>query len=361
MSSKLLSVGIVGCGNLASSYGDQLLAHKDLIRIAGAADQLPDRAREFCGARGLRAYESLDELLADPDVDLVINLTIHHAHPEVITKCLEAGKHVYSEKPLAPRYEDARKLVALADEKGLRLGCAPITYMGESQQSAFKVIRSGVLGDVRALYAEVNWGRIETWHPNPEPFYEVGALFDVGGYPLTLATAFFGPAKKVTAFGAVLSPDRKTQEGRAFKITTPDFVSTVVELESGPVIRLTANFYVHKKNTRQNGMEMHGDKGSLVLRDWHNFDQEVLWGAFGEDLKPVAPVRKPFEGTEFARGVVDMAEAIRDDRPHRATGAQAAHVVEIMEAVSRSAQTQKPVEVVSRFSPPQPMDWAMDE
>jgi predicted dehydrogenase len=151
-------------------------------------------------------YPSLEAILADEEVDLVINLTIHSAHVEVITTCLHVGKHVYSEKPMTLTSEEAWKLVALAEEKGCRLGSAPITILGEGQQTAWKVIRDGLLGTVRAAYAEVNWGRIESWHPTPGPFYEVGLLFDVAVYPLTLLTTIFGPARSVTAFGKVLYP-----------------------------------------------------------------------------------------------------------------------------------------------------------
>src|SRR6185295_17646095 len=136
--------------------------------------------------------------------DIVINLTVHHAHYQVTKRALEAGKHVYSEKPLALTSSEARELVTLAASRGLRLGCSPSTFLGEAQQTAATVIRSGRLGPVRAVYAEVNWGRIETWHPAPAPFYDVGVLVDVGVYPLTLLTAFLGPARRVQASGGLL-------------------------------------------------------------------------------------------------------------------------------------------------------------
>jgi predicted dehydrogenase len=131
----------------------------------------------------------------------VVNLTVHHAHYEVTHRALEAGRHVYSEKPLALRSGGARELVDLAVTRGLRLGCSPSTILGEAQQTAAAWIRAERLGPVRAIYADVSWGRIETWHPAPEPFYEVGAMVDVAVYPLTLATAMIGPARSVRAWG----------------------------------------------------------------------------------------------------------------------------------------------------------------
>ena len=351
-----LNVAIVGCGNIAGPYADTLRPY-DHITLLGAADVDPARAAAFVAKYGGAAYESLDALLADPRVDVVINLTIHHAHPEVITRCLNAGKHVHSEKPLAMTVAEAQALVQLAEARGLRLSCAPITYMGEAQQTVWRLIRDGQLGTVRVVYAEVNWGRIETWHPNPPPFYDVGALFDVGVYPLTLVTTMFGAARRVTAFGRVLYPDRVTLDGAPFHITTPDFVVAVVEMADGTVVRLTTNFYV-PYGTRQQGLEFHGDLGSVILGSFQNFDAPVSFARFGDPFAPVEPVRPAYPGTEWVRAVVEMGEAIEAGRPQRATGAQAAHVVEICCAITESLQQGRPVAVESSFPRPAPMDWA---
>ena len=266
MSSKKLGVAILGCGNIAEAYAQNLSTYSP-IDLIGMADLEPQRAEALAAKFGCRAYPSLEAMLADDAVDLVVNLTIHHAHQETTTRCLEAGKHVHSEKPLALTYEGAQALVELARQKGLRLGCSPYTYMGEAQQTAWKLIREGRLGPIRVVYAEVNWGRIEAWHPAPGPFYQVGALFDVGVYPLTLLTTIFGPARKVWAYGTVLHPDRVTQEGVPFHIETPDFVVALVELENGPLIRLTTDFYVSRRSSKQDGVEFHGDQS--VRRESH--------------------------------------------------------------------------------------------
>jgi predicted dehydrogenase len=296
-------------------------------------------------------------MLADDSIDLVVNLSIHHAHYEVITQCLEAGKHVHSEKPLSMTYAEAKKLVDLAEAKGLRLSCSPFTYMGEAQQTAWKAIREGKTGPVRAVYAEVNHGRIESWHPNPGPFYDVGPLFDVGVYPLTIATTFFGPAKRVTAAGKVLYPDRVTKEGVKFKVTTPDFHVAVIELAGGELMRLTVNFYV--RSTKQGGsIEFHGDAGSVYLGNFQQFHTAVEYAPFGEEFEALPYVKEPYKGTEWGRVVVEMAEAMEAGRPQRATGAQAAHVVEILEAITKSAKEGRAVDLTSTFTPPAPMDWA---
>ncbi|MGQ9681927.1 MAG: Gfo/Idh/MocA family protein [Anaerolineae bacterium] len=355
MSREPLRVAIVGCGNIAGRYAETLKAYPQ-VRVLGAYDLITERAEAMVAQHGGRVYQTLDDVLADSEVEVVVNLTIHHAHAEVISRCLNAGKHVYSEKPLALTYSEARGLVDLAAAKGLRLSCAPMTFMGEAQQTAWKVIREGRLGKVRLVYAEVNHGRIESWHPNPEPFYKVGVLFDVGVYPLTLVTTFFGPARRVTAFGTVLYPDRVTKEGRPFHIDTPDCVLAAIELADGTIVRLTANFYV--RSTLQRGLEFHGDLGSLHLGCFQSFNAAVQFARFGEGFEPVPYVRPPFEGIDWGRGPAEMADAMAAGRRQRTTGAQAAHIVEILEAITTSFHEGRPVDVSSTFEPPAPMEWA---
>ena len=356
MADTKLRVAVVGCGNIAGPYAKTMQPFEQ-IELVGATDVDPQRAQQYVATYGGTAYASLEELLADDAVDAVVNLTIHHAHPAVITQCLNAGKHVHTEKPLAMTHAEAQALVELADQKGLRLSSSPITFMGEAQQTAWKAIRDGMCGTVRVAYAEVNWGRIESWHPAPGPFYEVGALWDVGVYPLTVLTTIFGPARRATAYGTVLHPDRVTKEGVAFHIDTPDFVVAAIELANGPLVRLTTNFYVGQ-HSKQKGIEFHGDLGSLYLDSWQNFNAAVEFAEYREEWQPVPYVKEPYPGTEWGRSVAELADAIAENRPQRATGAQAAHVVEILAAISASLQRGGPVEIRSDFTPPAPMEWA---
>jgi predicted dehydrogenase len=344
-----LRVAVIGCGNISGAYGTTMSAYPS-VRIAGATDVDSVLSADFVGRFGGVAYPSLDDVLGDPDVDAIVNLTFPAVHADVTTAALNAGKHVHSEKPLAGSYADARSLVDLAVERGLRLSCSPITFLGEAQQTAWRLVESGAIGRVRVAYAEVNWNRIESWHPRPEPFYGIGPIADVGVYPLTILTAMFGPARRVTAFGTVVYPDRTTLEGRAFTPEAPDFWVAIVELEDGPVVRLTANFYVSRL-TKQSGIEFHGDTGSIHLSDWQLFDASVEHARFGEAYEPVH-VPNAFPGTDWGRALGELSDAIRTDRPHRATGAQAAHVCEIIEATARSAAEGRPVEISSTFARP---------
>ncbi|MER3481071.1 MAG: gfo/Idh/MocA family oxidoreductase [Meiothermus sp.] len=352
-----LKLALVGCGNIAGPYSKDIKKHPEL-ELVGFYDLDHARAQAFAAEYGGRAYPSLEVLLADPEVETVVNLTIFDAHYEVVRAGLEAGKHVYSEKPLALKYREARELVELAKAKNLRLACAPITFLGEAQQTAMKLVREGKLGTVRAVYAEVNHGRIESWHPNPVPFYAVGPMLDVGVYPLALLTALFGPARRLTAFATTLYPHRVTMEGVPFTIPAPDFYVVNLEFDPGPLVRLTANFYVSGQTLQGEGIEFHGDRGSLRLHSWFGANSPLEYADFNQPYQPIPSLRPTEVGIDWARGLVDYAQALQTGRPSRVTGEHAAHVVEILEATNQSARTHQPVELTSSFTPPALMDWA---
>jgi predicted dehydrogenase/sugar phosphate isomerase/epimerase len=351
-----LRIAVAGCGNIAGTYGEQL-AHHATVQTLGAFDLDESRARGYVEKFGGKVYPSLDAMLADREVDAVVNLTIHHAHPEVITRCLEAGKHVHSEKPLAMTFAECTRLADLADARGLRLSAAPVVWLGETQQTLWRALRRGMIGAPRAVFAEVNWGRIESWHPNPAPFYEVGPVFDVAVYPITTLTTFFGPVRRVSARGGVLLKDRKTKEGVPFSPPTPDYTVSTLEFDGGVQCRLTCNFYVGW-HTRQKGFEIHGDLGSLATDTIYAFDSVVQHAEFGGSWQPLPLARVPFPGCEFARGVTELADALHEGRPHRTTGRQAAHVVDVMAAILESIRSGAVEDVRSDFPAPKPCAWA---
>ena len=353
-----LGLGIVGTGNIAAGYANDALTHPE-IRLVAATDLDPDRAIAFAAAHGCRAHATLDDLLADDEVDIVVNLTVHHAHYEVTKRALEADRHVYSEKPLALNSSEARELVALSTARDRRLGCSPSTFLGEAQQTATAIVRSGSLGVVRAVYAEVNWGRIETWHPAPAPFFDVGVLVDVGVYPLTLVTTMLGPARGVRAWGWDLKPERHTIDGTPFHIGSPDLIVAAIELEGGAIVRLTASFYVGRPAKQTGSLEFHGDDASLALGSFQDFAATVEVGPCGGSYAPIPLVRPGYQGTAWARGVAEMAAAIAEGRPHRASAEQAAHVVDILEGAAASMSDEgRRVEIASTFEPPALMPWA---
>jgi predicted dehydrogenase len=348
-----LRVGIAGCGDIARTYAAAMTGHDGLALVA-AADRNEDRAAGLTSRYGGTPYGSAGDLLADDAVDLVLVLTRHYSHMEITSRALAAGKHVFSEKPLAMTGAEAWGLVRQAADAGLRLGCAPATFLGEAQQTAWAALRTGLLGRVRVVFADVNWGQIERWHPRPQDFYAAGALFDVGVYPLTVLTTFLGPVRSVTAMATILQPDRRAVDGTAFTIESPDFAVGLLTLESGAVVRLTCGFYVDMVS-RQRGIEIHGDDGSLLMDRWYEFDAGIHLARRGGTA-----IRLPLLGAppdvpvDYGRGLADMAEGIRTGRPHRATGEQAAHVVDVIEAMLTSARESRPVAVTSAFRQPAP-------
>jgi predicted dehydrogenase len=358
MSKRVVGVAVVGCGNISAAYGKTLQSHSDSVRIVGAFDVDPQRSADFVAAYGGKTYPTLQQLLTDRDVEAVVNLTIHAAHVPVITAAIEAGKHVLTEKPLAVDPEDAWKLVALAEARGVLLASAPTVALGEAQQAAIRAVRQGVVGEVKLVYGEMNWGRPEVWHPNPAPFYSVGAMYDVGVYPLMIATAALGPVASVRAFEVSALPQRMDKNQKPFTVARPEWTCAMLSFACGAVMRLTTVFYNHSK---QGGLEFHGDKGTLFLPsnfEYHKPPEVQLWEN-GNEFSPIPLPREGYVGCEWARGVVELADAIRDNRPSRTPGEQAAHVVEVIAAVHRSASNGSvSVEVNRGFRIPDLMDWA---
>lgn len=356
-----LRVAIIGCGNIAGPYARSVKTKPEKIELLGATDVSADLAAAFGKEHGVSIYPTLDALLEDPRVELVVNLTSHHAHAEVTCKALAAGKHVHSEKPLAGSLADGQRCVALAEERGLRLSCSPFTFMGEGQQTMLHATRSGIIGKVLVAYSEMNWGRIESWHPRPAGFYQPGSgpLLDVGVYALTVLTTLLGPVGRVTGFAGTALPVRTIRQGpsagQTFPVTTPDFVVGGLEFGEGVFGRLTANFVV--RGTRQaSGTELHGETGSLFLSSNHDFDARVehFSNEKGE-WSPVPPVREPHRGVEWGRAVFEAADSIRTGGPQRCTGKQALHVLEVCLGILASADHGRPVAIESRFAPPPPL------
>ena len=356
--SEALGVGIVGCGNIAGAYAEDI-ARQPHLRLVGVTDLDRARAEAFAQRHGVSAVDHLEALLATPDVDVVANLTAHRAHVPVTRAALEAGKHVFSEKPMAMTAAEARALVDLAEDRGVRLGAAPIVVMGELVQTARRWIDDGRLGEVRLAFADVNWGRIETWHPDPAGFYEVGPLYDVGIYPITLLTGLFGPVTRVIADAHHLLRERRTTDGRAFEAVAPDYVVASLEHASGPVTRLTVDFYVPDP-ARQRGVEIHGDAGSIWLSTWFQFGGTFEHAPYGEPYRPAPLLREPDVTMPWAAGLEELAASVIGGRRPRTDAAHAAHVIDVIETILRAGEAGRSLEVTSTFEPPEPMDWAAE-
>lgn len=351
-----MKIAIVGCGNIAEPYLSDLLTYPN-IEVLGVTDVSEERANQLAQKYNVAHIPSYEAALAG-EAELILNLTTHHAHFAVSKQALEAGKHVFSEKPLALKPEEGWALVNLAKEKGLRLAASPFVSIGEAQQTAWKYIREGRLGKVRMVYGEANWGRIESWHPAPQAFYEVGAWYDVGVYLLTLITTFLAPVRQVHAIGRMLMPERFTKSGEAYQVTTPDWMLTIMELADGTQVRICTNFYVSNETSRQKGLEFHGDKGSFALDSFGAFNGGIYFAHFGEKFQAVDYVRNPAEGIPWGRGLHTVINAIEEGKPHPFTGEQAAHIVDVLDAGKRSVETGQAIAVNSSFPSPMPAAWS---
>ena len=352
-----LNVAIVGCGNISRGYGNSLRTRPDLVKIIGAYDIEVEKAQAFVDEYGGKTYESYESLLADDEVEAVINLTIHTAHAPVSAAALAAGKHVHSEKPLATTRAEGKNLLRLAAQQGVRLSCSPFTFLGEAQQTAWKAIRDGAIGKVLMAYAEMNWARIESWHPNPEVFYQQGAgpLLDVGVYALTVLTTILGPVQQVLGDAAILLPERNIyqgeRKGQTYRVTTPDQVTGFLDFASGARSRLTASFLGY---SRQGGVEFHGEKGTLYLSSSHNFNADVEVRTVEQDWQKAPSVAEPFPGVEWGRAVFEIAQSLRTGTPQHCTGEQAYHVLDVCLSILDAAEKGEAVEVQSRFTVPPP-------
>lgn len=350
---KQLNVGIIGTGNIAPAYirGCQPF---EVINVKACADLDVVRAQAFAKEHGLTAY-SVDELLAQPDIDIVINLTIPAAHAMVSMQIIEAGKHVYSEKPLALNREDGAKILDLAQAKGVRVGCAPDTFLGGGGQTARKVIDDGVIGKPVAATAFFASHGPEGWHPNAGFYYLKGGgpLFDMGPYYLTTLVNLLGPVKRVTASARITFPERiatsKELMGQVLPVEVNTHIAGILDFESGAVATLITSFDVWGAHLPR--IEVYGSDGSVSVPDPNRFDGVVQ--VLHQDDGAWRDVQLTHT-TNIGRGsgVADMAYAIISGRPHRASGALAFHVVDVMQALEEASAEGKHIGITSTLDQP---------
>jgi len=356
---KPLRIAVVGCGHICRSYGQHIKNYPGLLEIAGATDLELARAEEFASTFGGKAYPNFEAVLADDAVDLVLNLTIHHAHFELNKRALEAGKHVYSEKPMALTHDQALELIEVAAKNNRRLASAPSTFLGEGVQTAGKFLAAQKLGPLRVVYAEVNWGQIERWISNPAPYYTVGPLLDVGVYAITAMVYLLGPAKNVWGYSTILKDPRLDSNGQEFPVTAPDFTVGMIEFASGVKARITTNYYLPPHcMTFLKGLHFHGDNGSFTIGCFNDFNPACTWYPYKEKGLNVPLLRPQPARMDRAVGLADLAESLRENRPHRTSPHQAAHVIEIMEGLQRSADTCSVVEILSTTPSASLLPWA---
>ncbi|MDD3275800.1 MAG: Gfo/Idh/MocA family oxidoreductase [Kiritimatiellales bacterium] len=351
---KTVGIGIIGCGNISQAYFNGAKTF-EVLKIISCADINMDAARAKAEENECKA-ETVKELLANKDVDLVINLTVPAVHAEISLAALNSGKHVHSEKPLAISLRDGQTILELAKKKGLLVGCAPDTFMGAGLQTCRKIIDDGWIGRVVGGTAFLMSRGPESWHPNPFFFYQTGAgpMFDMGPYYITALVHLLGPVKTVTAITSRAFEKRtatcKEHFGKQIPVDVPTHYSGVLEFHSGAVITVTISFDVHRHG--HSPIELYGTEGSLKVPDPNTFGGpvEIFTSAAGE--WKTQTLSHPYAENMRSIGAADMAYAILGKRKHRTSGELAYHVLEVMHAFEKSSNARKQVEI--KFRPDRP-------
>ena len=352
-----VGIGVIGCGNISPAY---LKAAKTfpILDIRALADANPEAAAERGAEFGIPAV-SVDALLADPAIDIVVNLTIPKVHVEVGLAAVRAGKHVHSEKPLGITTADARRLLDAATERGVRVGCAPDTFLGGAHQTCRALVDEGAIGQPVGGTAFFLCPGHERWHPNPDFYYLEGGgpMLDMGPYYITDLVNLLGPVARVAGMTSRLRDTRTiTSEPRAgerIPVETATHVAGTLQFHSGAVVSIAMSFDVAKHKHRP--IELYGTEASLLVPDPNFFGGEIERAVPGEEWEEVA-TRHPYaDGNYRSIGVADMAHAIRAGRPHRASGDLAYHVLEVMEAFGRSSEAGAFIDIASRPERPAPL------
>ena len=356
-----MKVGIIGCGNIFSAYikGCSIFGE---VHVVACADIRMERASAMAAEYNLKAM-TVDDLLGDRSIGMIINLTIPAAHEEVSMKALNAGKHVYSEKPLVLDVGGGLKILELAKGRGLRVGCAPDTFLGAGLQTCRQVIDSGGIGKPLSGTAFMMQRGPESWHPDPGVFYQRGAgpMLDVGPYYVTALVHLLGPVKSVVAMTTQGFESRvatcKERLGETLPVEVPTHQSGQLLFKNGAVVAMVVSFDVVRHGHRP--IEIYGTEGSLAVPDPNTFGGPVLVTRSGKETWGDVPLAFGYHEQSRGIGAADMAHAIRTGRSHRCDGQLALHVLEVMLAFEESGKTRSWVDIRNPSGQPRPFPAGM--
>ncbi|MBO9598736.1 MAG: Gfo/Idh/MocA family oxidoreductase [Cohnella sp.] len=361
-----IKVGIIGTGNISGIYFQN--GHKfESMEVVACADLDVERAKAKAAEHGIRGC-SVDELLADPGIEMIINLTIPLAHGSVNLRALEAGKHVYVEKPFTVTREEGQQVLELAKRKGLLVGSAPDTFLGGGIQTCVKLVEDGWIGTPIGATAFMLGGGHESWHPSPEFYYQKGGgpMFDMGPYYITALVSLLGPIARVTGSTRISFPERtitsQPKAGQKVVVETPTHVAGIMEFEAGPVATILTSFDV-KGGTMLPCIEVYGSHGTIQVPDPNGFGGTIRVRRAGAAGGNWSEVPLTHGNTENARGVgaADMARAIQVGRKHRANGELAYHVLEAMHGFHDAAEQGKHYVMKSSCERPAPMPLGLPD
>lgn len=355
-----VKVGVVGCGAISNAYFTGA-KNFPVLDMAAVADLDMDRARAKAAEHGVPKACSVDEIMRDPSIEIILNLTIPQAHVPVALQALNAGKHTYAEKPLGIDRAEGRKVLDLARQKNLRVGCAPDTFLGSGQQTARKLLDDGAIGRPVAFTAFMLSAGHESWHPSPEFYYQPGGgpMFDMGPYYLTALLNLLGPVKRITGLANIAIPERtitsQPKQGAKIKVETPDHVLGLMEFANGVSGALLTSFATKFRTyDDKQPITLYGTNGTLRIPDPNQFDGPVHIKRVGDaDWSEVPPAS--LTGYSRATGLADMAYAIRSGRPLRCDVTQAFTVLDLMQGFLDSSATGQAYQPQIPYTRPAPM------
>jgi predicted dehydrogenase len=361
-----IGVGLIGCGNISTIYLTNL-PRSPGVKVRAVADLKPD-----CAAAQGKKFDvealAVDALLARDDIDLVVNLTVPDAHAAVSLAALSAGKHVFSEKPLAVEVELGRKVLDEAESRGLMLGCAPDTFLGAGGRLARRLVDAGAIGKVLAGTAFVMSHGMEHWHPDPEFFFKRGGgpVLDVGPYYITALVNLLGPVARVLSVTSTGFPERLVsaegpRKGQRIKVETPTTAMAILEFAAGAQVLFGASWDVWKHGHAP--IELYGTEGSMRVPDPNFFGGIVEVSERGGDWIPHDasdlplgainwPADAPRQANHRALGVAEMAAALRNGKRNHASGRLALHALEVMEAIVKGTGAGGPAVIATRTERP---------
>ncbi|MBK8899602.1 MAG: Gfo/Idh/MocA family oxidoreductase [Anaerolineaceae bacterium] len=374
MTTRPVRTAVIGCGNISDIYLENT-ARWEILDLVACANRTLPRAQSQAEKFNVPQAKPIADVLADPEIELIINLTTPDVHAEIGLAALHAGKSVYNEKPLAISREDGRLLLQEAEMRGLLVGCAPDTFLGGGLQTCRQLLDSGEIGTPVAAQAFMLIQGPEAWHPSPEFLFQVGAgpLFDIGPYYLTALIALLGPVRRVTGSARTTYAERTIgsgpRQGEKFAVGTPTHIASILDFASGPVATLTTSFDVavsagtaiNLNNVGGVLLEIQGTNGTLCLPDPNMFDGPVWVRRPGESEWREIPLTHGHTSNSRGIGAADMAYALRNGRSHRANGELAYHVLDVMHGVLEASNSGHHVELNSSCERPSPLPTGLPE
>jgi len=382
-SARPVGIGIIGAGVISDIYLANLTTRFGNVRVIAVADLMAERAQARAGKYGVGAM-TVDQLLASPDVELVVNLTIPLAHAEVAMQAVSAGKSVYNEKPLTATREQGRALLDLARERGVLVGGAPDTFLGGGLQSARQLLDDGAIGRPIAATANMYTHGHESWHPDPAFYYQPGAgpMFDMGPYYVTALVSLLGPVGRVASSAGVSFPERtitsQPKFGETITVNTPTHITATLDFANGAIGTITTSFDLY--DTTHSVLTIYGTEGTLKLPDPNTFGGTISIlqpDAFKARRDPLSVGRTPgdkadpnrterpqweevplthdFTDNSRGLGVADLARALREGTPARANGDLAYHVLDVMHATLESSEQGRHIKIESTAERPEPL------